>query len=93
MLDRELNRLIERFSEGTQIRNEFNHCMYVLDANGEIAQTQSMRLVQTRRDLQFGETKPVDDARIRDMVDAAREMARINREIWDFLPRLEAHLR
>ncbi|MGO4712002.1 hypothetical protein [Bradyrhizobium sp. 2TAF24] len=92
MLDRELNRLIERFNESTQIRNEFNHCMYMLDTNGAIAHTQSMRLIQTRRDLQFGEVKPVDDARIKEMSEAAHEMARINREIWDFLPRLEAHL-
>jgi hypothetical protein len=27
------------------------------------------------------------------MAEAVGEMARINREIWDFLPRLEAHLR
>jgi hypothetical protein len=67
--------------------------MYTVDDRGEISQTQSMRLVQTRAGLRFGETKPLDDARIQDMVHAMHEMARINREIWDFLPRLEAHLR
>jgi hypothetical protein len=92
-LSKELDRLIERFNDGTHIRNEFNHCMYTVDSSGEISHTQSMRLVQTRSALRFGETKPLDDARIHEMAEAVREMARINREIWDFLPRLEAHLR
>jgi hypothetical protein len=52
-----------------------------------------MRLVQTSSALRFGEIKPMDEARIREMSDAVREMARINREIWDFMPRLEAYLR
>lgn len=92
-LNKELDRLIERFNGGTHIRNEFNHCMYTVDGSGEISQTQSMRLVQTRGNLQFGETKPLDDARVNEMTEAVREMTRLNRDIWDFLPRLEAHLR
>ena len=92
-LNKELDRLIERFNDGTHIRNEFNHCMYTVDSSGEISQTQSMRLVQTRGNLQFGETKPLDDARVNEMTEAVREMTRLNRDIWDFLPRLEAHLR
>ena len=92
-LSKELDRLIDRFNDGTHMRNEFNHCMYTVDTGGEISHTQSMRLVQTRSNLRVGETKPLDDARIQEMAEAVREMARINREIWDFLPRLEAHLR
>ena len=88
-----LDKLVDRFSQATRDRNEFNHCMYTVDTGGEISHTQSMRLVQTRSNLRFGETKPLDDARIQEMAEAVREMARINREIWDFLPRLEAHLR
>ncbi|WP_438278349.1 hypothetical protein [Nitrobacter sp.] len=92
-LSKELDRLIERFNEGTHMRNEFNHCMYTVGDNGEISQTQSMRLIQTRSGLRFGETKPLDDARIHEMISGMREMAKINRDIWDFLPRLESHLR
>jgi hypothetical protein len=92
-LNKELDRLIDRFNDGTHIRNEFNHCMYTVDSSGEISQTQSMRLVQTRGNLRFGETKPLDEARIHEMSEAVREMTRLNRDIWDFLPRLEAHLR
>jgi hypothetical protein len=35
----------------------------------------------------------MDDARLKTMVKATRDMTRINRDIWDFLPRLERHLR
>ena len=91
-LDAELADLIERFNEGTQLRNELNHCMYAVDANGEIVQTQSMRLVQTRTSLKFGETRPMNDQRVTEMSDAVMEMAKLNRDIWQFLPRLQVHL-
>ena len=91
-LDRDLNALIERFNESTQLRNELNHCMYTVDASGEIVQTQSMRLVQTRTALKFGEVKPMNEERLREMADAVVEMGRLNRAIWDILPRLQADL-
>jgi hypothetical protein len=92
-LDKTLAKIIDRFNDSTQIRNEFNHCMYVVDATGQITHTQSMRIVQTRSSVQFGEKKLMDDARLKSMVKATRDMTRINRDIWDFLPRLEQHLR
>lgn len=92
-LDRTLNKIIERFNGTTAVRNEFNHCMYIVDSTGQITHTQSMRITQTKDSLQFGERKPMDDARLKGMVKATRDMTRINREIWDFLPRLENHLR
>jgi len=92
-LDKKLSNIIDQFNESTQVRNEFNHCMYIVDASGQITDTQSMRIVQTKGNLQFGEMKPMDDARLKSMVEATKEMARINRDIWEFLPRLEDHLR
>lgn len=92
-LEKTLSKIIDRFNESTAVRNEFNHCMYVTDASGQITHTQSMRIVQTKDSLQFGEMKPMDDARLKSMVKTTRDMARINREIWEFLPRLESHLR
>lgn len=91
-LDRALSKIIERFNESTKVRNEFNHCMYIVDASGQITHTQSMRIVQTRDSLQFGEMKPMDDVRLKSMVKTTRDMTRINRDIWDFLPRLESHM-
>jgi hypothetical protein len=88
-----LEKLIERFNEGTHIRNEFNHCMYLVNNRGEITHTQSTRIVQSRNGLAFGEKRAIDDARIREITAAIREMKQINRDIWDFMPRLDAHLR
>jgi hypothetical protein len=67
--------------------------MYIVDSGGQITHTQSMRIVQTRSSLQFGEMKPMDEARLKGMVKTIKEMTRINRDIWDLLPRLESHLR
>ena len=92
-LDKALSKIIDRFNESTRVRNEFNHCMYIVDAGGQITHTQSMRIVQTKDNLQFGEMKPMDDARLKNMIKTTKDMTRINRDIWDFLPRLENHLR
>lgn len=92
-LDKTLSRIIDRFNESTVVRNEFNHCMYIVDASGQITHTQSMRIVQTRDSLRFGEMKPMDDARLKSMIKATADMMRINRDIWELLPRLEGHVR
>lgn len=91
-LARSLTALIERFSESTRVRNELNHCMFIFDSKGAITHTQSMRLMETRSSLKFGEIKPLDESRLQEMVQTTREMTKINREIWDLLPRLEAHV-
>lgn len=92
ILAKRLMTLIERFSDSTKVRNELNHCMFIFDAAGAITQTQSMRLVETRSSLKFGERKALDENRLHEMLHTTREMTKINRDIWDLLPRLEAHV-
>jgi hypothetical protein len=89
---KELDRLIERFNECTRVRNEFNHCIYVMNARGEISQTHSTRIQVTRSGLRFGVVRNMDDERIREMLDTGEELKRLNRDMWDFLPRLERYL-
>jgi hypothetical protein len=91
-LSKNLTTLIERFSESTKVRNELNHCMFIFDSSGAITHTQSMRLVETRSSLRFGETKALDESRLQEMLRTTNEMTKINRDIWDLLPRLEAHV-
>ena len=91
-LAKSLTVLIERFSESTKVRNELNHCMFVFDRAGAITHTQSMRLVETRSSLRFGELKALDEPRLQEMAQTTGEMTKINRDIWDLLPRLEAHV-
>ena len=61
-LDKALTKLIDRFNRSTALRNEFNHCMYITDDAGQITHTQSMRIVENRDHLEFGVSKPLDDA-------------------------------
>lgn len=87
----DLEDLVERFNAATRTRNEFNHSMYTLNEKGEITHTNSMRIHETRKGgLQLGLSRPMDDERVRDMVRAIEDMKTLNREMWAFLPRLEA---
>ena len=91
-ISKRLNDMIERFNDYTRIRNEFNHCMYTVNARGDITHTHSIRIVETRKQLQFGDVKPMDDARMKEMIETIQGLKSLNREIWDFLPKLEQHL-
>jgi hypothetical protein len=92
-VNKDLAGLMARFNESTRLRNEFNHCMYTVGREGEITHTSSLRIVETRKGLSFGETTPMDERRIKELTDATYELKQLNRDIWDFLPRLDAHLR
>jgi hypothetical protein len=91
-LERALADLIDRFNETTHLRNELNHCLYVVDESGQITHTQAMRIIQTRDGIRSGELKPMDDDRLRQMMKTTEEMTRINRDIWELLQRLQSHL-
>ena len=90
-LRKDLDDLIERFNATTRMRNEFNHAMYEVNAKGDITHTHSMRITEQRGKLKFGQTKKVDSARIEDMSKAINDLRVLNRDLWDFLPRLQAH--
>jgi hypothetical protein len=87
-----LSKLISRFGDCTRIRNEFNHCMYMVDDHGEITHTHSIKIVETRKKLEFGEVRAMDDKRLKEMIETTRELKALNRDIWNFLPRLDEHL-
>jgi hypothetical protein len=91
-LEKDLNDIVERFNDCTRIRNEFNHCMYMVDERGEITHTHSIKIVETRKKLQLGEVRPMDEQRLKEMTAATQELKRLNRDIWQFLPRLQTHL-
>ena len=91
-IQKALERIVTQFSELTKLRNEFNHCMYTLNERGEITHTHSIRLQEVRGKLQLGVVRKMDEARINDMRAAIRDMTKLNRDIWDFLPRLQGSL-
>ena len=88
-----LERIVTQFNELTKLRNEFNHCMYALNERGEITHTHSIRMQEVRGKLQLGVVRKMDEARINDILAAIQGMTKLNREIWDFLPRLQDSLK
>ncbi|BBF92550.1 hypothetical protein [Blastochloris tepida] len=92
-LAKELARLMERFNACTRARNEFNHCMYGLDEQGLITHTRSLRLELTRTRLQWGTERPMDETRLQEMTTLLRELRALNRDLWEFLPRLQTGVR
>jgi len=92
-IDKTLGKLIEHFNDSTRVRNEFNHCMYSVGSGGEITHTQAIRIIEKRGQLRLGDVRPMDDDRIKEMIEAIRELKQINRDIWNFLPRLADHLK
>jgi Asp-tRNA(Asn)/Glu-tRNA(Gln) amidotransferase C subunit len=91
-VEKKLDDIIERFSETTRLRNEFNHCMYVVDEHGEITHTNNMRVQEVRGQLQLGVVRPMDDERLRELQESIRAMTGLNRDIWNFMAVLQAHL-
>ncbi|MGP9819629.1 hypothetical protein ACTZWW_06415 [Salinarimonas sp. NSM] len=88
----ELEALVGRFSRQTKLRNDFNHCMYTVDDRGAITHTQLMKLEERGGRLSFGRVRDMDATRRAEMAAAIRELGALNRDLWSFLPRLEAHL-
>jgi ribosome-interacting GTPase 1 len=88
---RALDKLVDRFSQATRDRNEFNHCIYAVNEQGEITHTQTMRVREVRGRIQFGEIRKLDQERIKEMLGSIRDLKQLNREIWDILPRLEVY--
>jgi formylmethanofuran dehydrogenase subunit A len=85
-----LERVIDRFNDYTRIRNEFNHCMYTLSDRGEITHTHAMRIRESKGRLVLGEIRAIDESRLSEMVKTINDLKKLNRELWDFLPRLQA---
>ncbi|MCB8823043.1 hypothetical protein [Microvirga rosea] len=89
----QLEGLISRFNACTKIRNEFNHCMYAVSDQGEITHTHAMKIRESGGKLVLGEVRAVDDSRIRELTKAIEDLKILNRELWNFLPHLQASVR
>jgi hypothetical protein len=90
-LSKNLTAIIERFSESTKVRNELNHCMSFLiprrhHPNAVDAIDGNKVEPEVRRDKGTGQSRQ------QKMLETTHEMTKINREIWDLRPRLEAHV-
>ncbi|WP_349371522.1 hypothetical protein [Salinarimonas sp.] len=91
-LARELDGILSRFSRQTKLRNDLNHSMYTVNQSGEITHTRLMKLEQRGGGLSFGRVREMSRERLDELARAIAEHGVLNRDIWAFLPRLEAHL-
>ena len=89
---RSLDRLITRFTEQTRERNELNHCLYAVSDRGEITHTRSLRLNDSGGRLSIGSVRQMDDGRIAEMAELIAASKALNRDLWSFLPVLEAEI-
>jgi hypothetical protein len=84
-----LQKLIDRFNTCTRIRNEFNHCMYTVSDRGDITHTHAMKIRETAGQLVLGEVRAMDENRIQELIKTVNNLKKLNRELWDILPRLQ----
>ena len=82
--------ILERFSDCSQVRNEFNHCMYDVDATGEITHTRSMRITVVRGRPKLGLRRALDAKRLDEIAQTTKQLQIINRQIWALLPALRS---
>jgi hypothetical protein len=87
-----LTRIIRRFDACTNVRNELNHCVFTLNAQGEITHTQTMRVMEHKGSLSLGAVRPMDDRRLKEIREANKQLKRLNHDVWDFLPVLKRHI-
>jgi hypothetical protein len=85
-----LDAILSRFERGTRLRNEFSHSMFGVDETGAITHTAAMKIEEKRGRIRFGAVRPLDEKRLSDAAETVAELHALNREIWDFLPVLDA---
>jgi hypothetical protein len=85
----DLEELADRFTEANRVRNEFMHAMYSVNAKGEITHTHVLRFVSKNGRVSFGEQQAIDKVRIDAVIQTCADLRRLNRELWDLLPRLQ----
>jgi hypothetical protein len=88
-----IERLMDRFNECTRVRNEFNHCIYEMDDRGRMTHTNLLKINETSSDVKYVASRPIDEARVRQMSLTVRKLTKLNRELWAFLPELEDKVR
>ena len=82
--------VMDRFNEANKVRNELIHAMYSVSAGGEITHTHLMRFVEKRGEISFGDRQAMDRRRLDSIGQTCAELKRLNRDLWDLLPRLQA---
>jgi len=76
-----------RLLEEAKLRNKYNHCIYSFDPAGEIGQTQSLRIFESKDAIKYGKIEALDDAEIVRINGSIQSLISINRSFWDITER------
>lgn len=75
--------VIGRMNRQSKLRNKYNHCIYSFDEKGTQAHTQLMRIFDGRDGIKYGKVEAIDDSEIERISASIKEIADINRRIWE----------
>jgi hypothetical protein len=92
-LCKEIAVALDEFAALTRVRNEYNHCTFVVGEGGELTHTQTLKLKESRGRLSFGVRRPIDKRRLAELSKASAELKSLNRRLWQMLPMIEDAMR
>lgn len=88
-LRRRLDDMLERFNGCTRLRNAYQHSMYAFDSAGRPGEMRTLRIIETRRRISFGDPTALDARRIDELRDVLVELQALNHDIRALLPELQ----
>lgn len=77
--------LFKRFASTTKTRNKFAHALYEVDQQGFFSHITSVNLAGFSGDNLLAR-QPVDRQAVNEILDAAKRLAKLNQDLWDYLP-------
>jgi hypothetical protein len=89
-LRKRMRQVLDMFSALTRIRNDMNHSMFVVGEGGELTHTQTLKLVETKGRLSFGQRQALDHERLAALSRSASQLKSLNRDMWELLPAVDA---
>ncbi len=92
-LQKDIDKLIAQFDKTTSLRNDLNHATFVFNSEGEITHTQSLKLKETKGQIQFGMLRSMDEKRLDEIRLVVNKLKSLNRDIWDILPKIEQQIK
>lgn len=73
----------------TRVRNDMNHCIFVVAPDGGLTHTQTLKLEEGRGRMAFGIRREIDEKRLADLARSISDLKELNRTIWALLPKIE----
>lgn len=66
-------------------KNQYNHCLYSFDSQGQNAKTIMMRIAETKSAIKIGKTQDLDENEAKKIRRSISTIEKINRDTWRFI--------